>query len=168
MKRNQEAIQIAFDTRWFEALMTLPSGAAIKIALEIGRHEAEQEFATLSSLYDTLQFDTRTSEKHVQILTSRGLVQKVHKTLMTGLEYSRPYCVYEGRQFIPTAVRREVFERDNHACQYCGSTERLSLDHVVPWSRGGKDSVQNLVTACRSCNSKKNARTPEEWLGNGN
>ena len=168
MKRGQVSLSTAFDTKWLEAVMTLANGAAIKIALAIGRQEAEQEPATLGSLYDTLHFDTRTSEKHLEALSALGLVQKVHKAFVTGPEYSRPYCVYEGRQFIPTAVRRGVFERDNHTCQYCGATERLSLDHIVPWSRGGKDSADNLVTACRSCNSKKNARTPDEWLQGSN
>lgn len=148
--------------------MALEGAAPIKIALVIGRQEAEQEPATIGSLYDALHLDTRTSEKHLKTLTALGLIQQVRKAFVIGPEYSRPYCVYEGRQFIPTAVRRGVFERDSHTCQYCGSTERLSLDHVVPWSRGGKDTADNLVTACRSCNSKKNARTPDEWLQGSN
>ncbi len=59
--------------------------------------------------------------------------------------------------------RRNVFRRDNHACQYCGHHGGdLTLDHVVPRSRGGKNSWENIVTACRECNSKKRDRTPEE------
>jgi len=59
--------------------------------------------------------------------------------------------------------RRNVFRRDNHACQYCGHVGGdLTLDHVVPRSRGGKNSWENIVTACRECNSKKRDRTPNE------
>ena len=60
------------------------------------------------------------------------------------------------------ALRDEVYERDNYTCRYCGSKENLTLDHVIPQSKGGEDSIDNLVTACKSCNSRKKDRTPEE------
>lgn len=61
--------------------------------------------------------------------------------------------------------RRNIFERDSHTCQYCGkrfSKPDLTLDHVLPRSRGGKDTWTNLVLACVRCNLKKGSRTPEE------
>ncbi len=59
--------------------------------------------------------------------------------------------------------RRNVFRRDRYTCQYCGrSGVELTLDHVVPKSRGGRTTWENLVTACRTCNTKKGNRTPEE------
>lgn len=59
--------------------------------------------------------------------------------------------------------RRELFRRDEHACQYCGSrTAHLTLDHVVPRHRGGGHSWDNLVSACRNCNRRKGGRTPWE------
>ncbi len=59
--------------------------------------------------------------------------------------------------------RRNVFRRDNHTCQYCGHVGGdLTLDHVTPRSKGGKNSWENIVTACRECNSKKRDRTPFE------
>ncbi|HEX2863126.1 MAG TPA: HNH endonuclease, partial [Deinococcales bacterium] len=59
--------------------------------------------------------------------------------------------------------RRNVFRRDAHTCQYCGRTGGdMTLDHVVPRSRGGRNSWDNIVTACRECNSRKRDRTPEE------
>jgi 5-methylcytosine-specific restriction endonuclease McrA len=58
--------------------------------------------------------------------------------------------------------RQNIFKRDNHQCQYCGATNDLTLDHVLPRSRGGKSSWTNLVTACKACNSKKGDLTPEE------
>ena len=61
--------------------------------------------------------------------------------------------------------RKTVFERDNHTCQYCqksfGSKE-LTLDHVLPKSRGGEKIWSNLVAACKKCNQKKGNRTPAE------
>ncbi len=59
--------------------------------------------------------------------------------------------------------RREIFLRDDYTCQYCGTrTRELTLDHVVPKHRGGTHSWDNLVSACRSCNHRKGAKTVEE------
>ncbi|WP_404783867.1 HNH endonuclease [Altericista sp. CCNU0014] len=60
-------------------------------------------------------------------------------------------------------TRRNILNRDGHACQYCSySGEDLTLDHVMPKSRGGGDSWENIVTACVKCNVKKGNRTPQE------
>ena len=48
-------------------------------------------------------------------------------------------------------------------CYYCGSSFPTEADHLIPFSRGGADSLDNLVPACRRCNRDKNAYTPEEW-----
>jgi 5-methylcytosine-specific restriction endonuclease McrA len=58
--------------------------------------------------------------------------------------------------------RQNIFRRDNNSCQYCGKTEDLTLDHVIPKSRGGRTSWDNLTTACKRCNSRKGDLTPEE------
>lgn len=61
--------------------------------------------------------------------------------------------------------RHNIFERDAHTCQYCRRRlprAQLTLDHVVPQSRGGDDSWENLVVACLACNVKKSNRTPDE------
>lgn len=59
-------------------------------------------------------------------------------------------------------TRRNIMKRDNFNCQYCGIGSSLTIDHVMPRSRGGKDSWENLVTACTTCNTKKGDRTPDE------
>jgi len=58
--------------------------------------------------------------------------------------------------------RRAVFARDGFTCQYCGSTRQLTLDHVVPRSRGGDSSWGNVVTSCAPCNLRKADRLPHE------
>ncbi|MCU0534420.1 MAG: HNH endonuclease [Hydrococcus sp. Prado102] len=60
-------------------------------------------------------------------------------------------------------TRRNILERDRHTCQYCSyKGEQLTLDHIIPRSRGGGDTWENLVTACVRCNVKKGNRTPKE------
>ena len=58
--------------------------------------------------------------------------------------------------------RANVFRRDGHQCQYCGSLKHLTIDHIVPRSKGGKTSWMNLITACNRCNVYKGDKTPEQ------
>jgi len=61
--------------------------------------------------------------------------------------------------------RRNIFARDGNRCQYCGRrrpTSELSLDHIVPRSRGGQSTWTNIVCCCTECNVKKGGRTPSE------
>jgi 5-methylcytosine-specific restriction endonuclease McrA len=62
-------------------------------------------------------------------------------------------------------TRRNLLLRDGYRCQYCGSepgVRDLNVDHVLPRSRGGRDSWDNLVIACRPCNLRKGKHTPDE------
>jgi 5-methylcytosine-specific restriction endonuclease McrA len=65
-----------------------------------------------------------------------------------------------------TLTNRTLFGRDRMTCAYCGtvhtSSTKLSRDHILPRSRGGADTWMNVVTACRSCNSKKDNKTLKE------
>jgi 5-methylcytosine-specific restriction endonuclease McrA len=61
--------------------------------------------------------------------------------------------------------RANIYARDRHTCQYCGQTlpsDELTFDHVIPVSRGGAKSWENIVTACVECNRRKGGRTSEE------
>ena len=61
--------------------------------------------------------------------------------------------------------RANIYARDHHTCQYCGTTcslEDLSFDHVIPIVKGGTKTWDNIVTSCFQCNRKKGGRTPEE------
>jgi 5-methylcytosine-specific restriction endonuclease McrA len=78
------------------------------------------------------------------------------------IRLSRYRKVPQKRQVV---TRRNIFSRDLNACQYCAmifAGSRLTLDHVLPRSRGGRDTWENLVTCCHSCNHRKADRTPEE------
>ncbi len=61
-------------------------------------------------------------------------------------------------------LRSAILERDMFLCTYCGAGEDLTCDHIVPLVRGGTNDPENLVTACRSCNSSKGDRLLEDWL----
>ena len=90
--------------------------------------------------------------------------------ILTGIgEFTRPLII---RLVNYVSFKREkaklnrhtIFERDGHICQFvgCNNTHNLTIDHVHPKSRGGKNTWTNLVTACGSCNTWKDNRTPEE------
>jgi 5-methylcytosine-specific restriction endonuclease McrA len=60
-------------------------------------------------------------------------------------------------------TRREIFVRDEYTCQYCGARGHdLTIDHVIPRSRGGQHTWDNLVSACRVCNHRKGGKTLQE------
>jgi 5-methylcytosine-specific restriction endonuclease McrA len=58
--------------------------------------------------------------------------------------------------------RKNIFLRDNFVCQYCGKEGNLTIDHILPKSRGGDDSWSNTVVCCVRCNNKKGDKTLEE------
>jgi len=65
----------------------------------------------------------------------------------------------------PALTNASLFARDQHLCMYCGKSyarQLLTRDHVVPLSRGGRDTWENVVCACFSCNSRKGGRTPQQ------
>jgi len=58
--------------------------------------------------------------------------------------------------------RARIYKRDSFQCVYCGSNKNLTIDHVLPKSRGGSNRWTNLVTCCGNCNRKKGDKTPHE------
>lgn len=85
----------------------------------------------------------------------------------THTEFARPRVILLNRYIrIPTAKRtpvsrKGVLRRDDHCCAYCGRFAN-TIDHVLPRSRGGLDSWENLVACCLRCNNVKGDRTPDE------
>ncbi len=69
---------------------------------------------------------------------------------------------YVAQDRTPAFTRFNLFLRDAFSCQYCGCGDDLTFDHVVPRSRGGRTSWENIVTACAPCNLRKGGRTPRE------
>lgn len=62
----------------------------------------------------------------------------------------------------PAFTRFNVFLRDRFSCQYCGAKTDLTFDHLVPRSRGGLTTWENVITACSPCNLRKGSRMPDE------
>jgi 5-methylcytosine-specific restriction endonuclease McrA len=92
------------------------------------------------------------------LLSAGGEPFQVPKTVVL-----KKYVKLPDRMYKPN--RRNIFLRDNYTCAYCQrqlSTEELSIDHIIPKSRGGKETWENLTTACKTCNCLKGDRTPEE------
>lgn len=58
--------------------------------------------------------------------------------------------------------RLKIYQRDGYKCIYCGTHKKLTIDHVMPKSRGGLNTWENMVTCCFDCNSKKGNKTPQE------
>ena len=66
---------------------------------------------------------------------------------------------------IVSLSNRALFGRDQHTCAYCGNEfqpSKLTRDHIIPVSRGGKNSWTNVTAACKKCNNRKDNKTPEE------
>jgi|TARA_R110002167_G_scaffold27314_1_gene92990 hypothetical protein len=82
-------------------------------------------------------------------------------------EYLRPLIiklvsyVYLPFRRIPLS-RNNIYRRDGYVCMYCSSKENLTLDHVTPKCKGGKNEWENLVTCCKKCNSKKGDKKLEQ------
>ena len=71
------------------------------------------------------------------------------------------YIYVPYRKHMPL-TRQNVYRRDGGKCVYCSGTKNLTLDHVIPKSRGGQNTWTNLVTCCMKCNNKKDNKTPKE------
>jgi 5-methylcytosine-specific restriction endonuclease McrA len=66
-------------------------------------------------------------------------------------------------RWIRPNTRKAIYARDRFKCVYCGSKRYLSLDHVLPRSRGGDNTPGNLVTACLTCNDERGDKSLLEW-----
>lgn len=91
------------------------------------------------------------------------------RTLNKGVHRIPSVVVLKYRAKVPynkaTNGRMLIYHRDGYRCQFCAKHFKaadLTLDHVQPKSRGGSNRPENLVTACKDCNNRKGARTPEE------
>lgn len=111
----------------------------------------------LNSSYEPLNF---CHWKRAIVLLLKNKAQVIGKRVIRLVHYVK---IPLSRIMSHKPSRHLIYKRDENTCQYCGCQERLTIDHVIPKSRGGKDTWENMVCACISCNTRKNNRTPEEW-----
>ena len=111
-----------------------------------------------------------TSLRRGFILVQKGRAEVLQKgdDIITSVgNFVRP-LVIRLKQYIryrPSSIgvtRRRLFKRDDYSCLYCGSNKNLTVDHVIPKSKGGSNQWENLATSCHRCNSNKGDNTPEE------
>ncbi len=129
-------------------------------------HELMGKVLVLNASYEPLNI---TSWRRAVVLLIKGKAEQVeHNGRYVYADTPLP-TVIRLRQYVRVPykeiplTRRNILHRDGHSCQYCGCTgDDLTLDHVIPRSRGGEDSWENMVAACVRCNVKKGNRTPKE------
>ncbi len=139
------------------ALCLLVTGSAEVIDTE-DPHLATYDFGSWHEL-SMLRAEFE-AEKHAWVGLVRGCVAAPQVVRLT--RFDRHRRVRSGGVALN---RRNIYFRDGNTCQYCGKrfpTSELSLDHVIPRSRGGRDTWENLVCACTSCNSRKADKTPAQ------
>jgi 5-methylcytosine-specific restriction endonuclease McrA len=103
-------------------------------------------------------------EKAELVETTEQILHSVNRSLPVPLVIRLVHYIRLPHRSVPP-TRSAIMLRDTYTCQYCGEMpgrQNLTVDHVVPRSRGGDHDWPNLVTACNNCNQKKGSLTPEE------
>lgn len=94
--------------------------------------------------------------------TGTGLIRSERSAFAAPLVIRLLHYVRIPRADSRRLSRRAILARDGFRCQYCGNTRHLTIDHVIPRSRGGVSSWDNVVTSCAPCNVRKGAFLPSE------
>ena len=129
-----------------------------------------QQVLVLNASFEPLNV---TSVRRAHVLVFKGkaeVIEELDQPLHSATDtYPWPHVIrLVAYVRVPRAVQRKIsrralFARDGWRCVYCGTTAgRLTLDHVIPRSRGGESVWENVVTACAPCNHKKGNRLLEE------
>lgn len=112
----------------------------------------------LNATYEPLH---QTSWKRARVLVYK---EKAHVVSSRTIRLKNYVKVPQTKMVAGKPTRTLILKRDNHTCQYCDyKGPNLTIDHILPKSRGGQDTWQNLVACCYDCNNCKDNRTPEEW-----
>lgn len=138
-----------------DAFIKLFNGAAEAVTVEDGAYvtydfDSWAEISELKRIFEEADHEDWVYTEKLSLIVPR---------IIRSLNYDKP-AVHDVK-----LTRRNIFLRDQSSCQYCGtrhSYKNLQIDHVVPVSRGGKNTWTNLVCACFDCNSRKANRTPFE------
>jgi 5-methylcytosine-specific restriction endonuclease McrA len=104
-------------------------------------------------------------EKAEIVEATQAVLRSEYRTFQMPLVIRLVYYVRIPHRLAIPISRRALLLRDHYVCQYCGTTpprKDLTVDHVLPKSKGGKTTWDNVVIACKPCNSRKGNRTPTE------
>jgi len=115
-----------------------------------------QTVLVLNSSYEPINF---TSWKRAVVLLLKEKAQVLSGRVIRLLNYVR---LPISKIVNITPSRSMIYKRDNDTCQYCGAKSKLTIDHVIPRSKGGQDTWENLVVACSKCNTKKGSLLLEQ------
>lgn len=123
----------------------------------------------LNGDYQPLRFITKYEAITLEFKGKVNVIEKTERVIRTVNEEFIIPAVIALKQFIKLPFsdvkvsRNNILRRDRHQCNYCGTKDDvLTIDHILPKSKGGKHTWKNLTASCRSCNSKKGDLTPEE------
>jgi len=138
-----------------KAFVLLCKGAAEAIEVEENKAFAGYDFDSWQDLSEYK--DEFEPERYMWVATvSKRIVVPTVVRLLIYTKFKMPKVRFN---------RRNLYMRDHHTCQYCGTkktSSELNLDHVIPQSHGGRTSWENVVCSCIKCNTKKGARTPKQ------
>jgi 5-methylcytosine-specific restriction endonuclease McrA len=102
------------------------------------------------------------NDKAMLVQNGRGYIQSVSNKFQAPSVIRLSNMIKRPRPIVKLS-KAEIFRRDNYICQYCGKkTTNLTIDHVIPRSKGGEHAWENLVAACPGCNHKKGGRTAHQ------
>jgi hypothetical protein len=125
----------------------------------------------LNSTYEVLSFVSDRKVFKFLALDKVEVISSWDEDIKFGKDIIKYPSVLRLKNFVKIKFRKNVFsrkaviKRDQYCCQYCGETltnVNLTIDHIIPKSRGGATSFANCVVCCQYCNNKKSNLTPEE------
>jgi 5-methylcytosine-specific restriction endonuclease McrA len=114
--------------------------------------EPHSTVLVLNSSYEPLNF---TNWKRAIVLLLKEKAKVISKRVIRLVNYV--HISFHKRR-VETPSRAMIYKRDDNQCQYCGSRKNLTIDHVIPRCRGGKDTWDNLVACCSRCNIAKGGK----------
>lgn len=128
--------------------------------------ESKRKVLVLNASYEPLNI---CNWKRAVILVFKGKAEQIENTSKVIYANFNVPSVIRLKRYVKVPykeiplTRRNLMHRDHYSCQYCNSkASELTIDHVVPTSRGGADSWDNVVACCQKCNVKKGNHTPKE------